>query len=358
MSERRGSVSIGNGLLRTLVTLAAALLTPLVCCASAATSAFVTIPPQAYFVEHVGGDHVHVDVLVGPGQSPHAFEPTPKQMARLVESDVYFTIGLPFERELVRRIRDIAPELIVVATDYPVPKRPMDEAHRDRDEAHDAAGGEHGEAHDGAAGHHGEAHDGVAGHHGEAHDGAAGHHGEADDGAGGDHHEDTAGLKDPHVWLDPDLVKIQADVIARTLKRLDPGNAETYDANLERFSAELDSLDEAISDALAPLEGSRLYVFHPSFGYFAEAYGLVQVPVETAGREPGGRQLAELIEKARTDGARVIFVQPQFSTDAAEAVADAIDGAVVPIDPLARDYASNLRRVAREIRDGLEGGGR
>ena len=268
---------------------------------------FVTIPPQAHFVERVGGEFVEVGVLVQPGQSPHAYEPTPRQMASLAEADVYFTVGLPFEESLVRRIRSLAPELEVVATDYPVPKRSMEDT--------------------------------------EADDEHAGHH---DD----DRH---GGRLDPHVWLDPDLVKIQARVIAETLERLDPDHAAAYESNLEKFVAELDSLDAEISEALEPLAGSRLYVFHPSFGYFADAYGLTQVAVETGGKEPGARQLAQLIKRARADSVRVIFVQPQFSSRAAQALAEAIDGAVVPIDPLARDYTRNLLDIANKVRRGLEG---
>jgi zinc transport system substrate-binding protein len=262
-------------------------------------SVYVTIPPQAYFVERIAGELVNVGVLVGPGQSPHAYDPSPRQMAELVDSDVFFTVGLPFEEELLPRIRRLAPDLEVVATDYPVPKREMESA----------AGGRHG-----------------------------------------DH-----GRRDPHIWMDPDRVKIQARVIARTLERHDPSHDATYAANLESFIAELDSLDARITRALAPVEGSRLYVFHAAFGYFADAYGLEQVPVEVGGKEPSARQLARLIERATADGARVIFVQPQFSTTAAEAVADAIDGVVVPIDPLARDYAANLERVADAVRTGLQG---
>ena len=193
LPEGGRSVRPGRKTLKLLLVIQATLLLGVVSDGRAATNAFVTIPPQAYFVERLGADLVDVDVLVGPGQSPHSYEPTPRQMARLSEADVYFTIGLPFETELVRRIRGIAPELLVVATDYPVPKRPIEGPHEEQGTAHGDAGGHAGEA---------------------------------------------QGLKDPHVWLDPDLVKIQADVIARTLERLDPANAEMYASNLQTFLAD------------------------------------------------------------------------------------------------------------------------
>jgi len=96
-----------------------------------------------------------------------------------------------------------------------------------------------------------------------------------------------------------------------------------------------------------------MYVFHPAFGYFADAYGLTQVPVEFEGKEPGARQLAGLIDRARADGVRVIFVQPQFSGKSAAVVAAAIGGAVIPINPLSRDYLANLEAMASAVEQGL-----
>ena len=87
-------------------------------------------------------------------------------------------------------------------------------------------------------------------------------------------------------------------------------------------------------------------VYHPVFGYFADRYGLKQLPVEVEGKEPSARQLSRLIERAKKENIRVIFVQKQFSTESAEVISRAIDGKVVTVDPLARDYVSNMRKIA------------
>jgi zinc transport system substrate-binding protein len=107
---------------------------------------------------------------------------------------------------------------------------------------------------------------------------------------------------------------------------------------------------------LGPLKGREILVFHPAFGYFAERYGLTQRAVESEGKEPGPRQLAALIDTARERGVRVVFVQPQFSRSSAEKIAEAIGGAVVPMDPLASDYLANLERMATEVRKALGNG--
>ena len=77
------------------------------------------------------------------------------------------------------------------------------------------------------------------------------------------------------------------------------------------------------------------------------------MPVEIEGKEPGAKQLARIIDRAKKDKVRVIFVQPQFSPKSAEAVAKAIKGAVVPINPLARDYLTNLDHIASAVERGL-----
>ena len=94
-------------------------------------------------------------------------------------------------------------------------------------------------------------------------------------------------------------------------------------------------------------------VFHPAYGYFLKAYGLKQKAVESGGKDPGPRQLAHLLEEAREHKAKVIFVQPQFSTATARALAAELDAAVVPLDPLSEDYLANLERMAAAIAEGL-----
>jgi len=133
----------------------------------------------------------------------------------------------------------------------------------------------------------------------------------------------------------------------------DPRHAAAYERNLKALQADLDEVDARIAEALAPLKGRKFFVFHPAFGYFADAYGLKQVPVEIEGKSPGPRRLAALIEKARREGVKVIFVQPQFSPRGAQAVAEAIGGVVVPMDPLARDYLKNLEHIAQQIKKAL-----
>jgi zinc transport system substrate-binding protein len=274
----------------------------------AQVKAWVSIPPLAYFVERVGGRHVGVSVLVSPGQSPHTFEPTPRQMAGLSTADAYFSVGFPFERRLLAKIAAMNKHLRVVDTRRGVPLRALSAAE-------------------------------VEEHEGPGH---------------ADHHH-AAGEPDTHIWLSPRLAKIQAANICDGLKAIDPTHAADYERNLRAFQADLDRVDTQLTRILAPLKGREFLVYHPAFGYFADAYGLRQVPVEAEGKEPGAKQLAALIDRARRDGIRVIFVQPQFPTRGAERVAQAIGGAVVPMDDLPRDYLKNLEDMAAKLQSALRG---
>lgn len=163
---------------------------------------------------------------------------------------------------------------------------------------------------------------------------------------------------DPHIWMSPRLAKTISRNIGDALVAADPPHAPAYRERLAVLLSDLDTLDAEVAATLGPLNGQSIYVYHDAFGYFADAYGLKQVAIETGGREPGPRHVADLIERARADGVHVIFVQPQFSTMNAEAIAREISGAVVPFDPLASDYIASMRKAALTVRDALGAGPR
>jgi zinc transport system substrate-binding protein len=258
---------------------------------------FVSIPPQAFFVEKIGGERAEVEVLLAPGQSPATYEMTPQQMARLSKADLFFSIGVPFEKQLLRQVARSLGELDIVDTGEGIELRP------------------------------------ISGHR---------HKGEV-----------LTGALDPHIWLDPKLVKVQADHIASALSAVDPANEESYRRNLAAFIVELDSVDLAIRELLTPLRNRTIHVFHPAYGYFTDAYGLHQEAIEIEGKEPSARELARIIEEAKENGVKTLFVQPQFSREQAQVIAAEIGGEVVALDPLARDYMNNLWDIATKIRTAL-----
>ena len=266
----------------------------------------VSILPQKYFVKKIGGDLVTVSVMVLPGFSPATYEPKPAQLKDLRASKIYFAIGVPFETSWLERFKRINPDMAIAHTDRGIKKRPMMAHNHGLDEVI------HGREEKQAT--------------------------ESDS-------------PDPHIWLSPPLVKSQARVIAAFLIKEDPANRGVYENNLNNFLGELDRLDKKIGDILE-LDGKQkaFLVFHPTWGYFADHYGLKQIPIEAEGKEPGAAYLAELIRFARKNRVKAVFVQPQFSTKTAEVVAGETGAHVVIADPLAEDWQKNLLVVAEQFR--------
>ncbi|MBN1832710.1 MAG: zinc ABC transporter substrate-binding protein [Deltaproteobacteria bacterium] len=263
---------------------------------------FVSILPQKTFVERIGGESVNVSVIVQPGANPATYEPKPRQMVALTKAKAYFAIGVPFEAVWLNRISAANPGMMVIHTEEGIEKRTME------DHLHGEKGA-------------------------------------------GEHH----GVKDPHIWLSPRLVKAQSRNILNGLLRIDPARAASYEKNYKNFIAEISDLDNEIKRIFSGKGGRRVFMtFHPAWGYFAQAYGLEQVAVEMEGKEPGPVDLRKLVHYARERGIKVIFVQPQFSTKSAEAVAKAIEGGVVFANPLALDWADNLKKVATEFEAALK----
>lgn len=296
---------------------------------------YTSILPQRYFVEKIAGDRVEVKVLVGPGKSPATYEPTPQQVMGLGNAAVFFTIGVPFEQAFVPTISSTLTSLKISDTSKGIHKRLL--------EAHDSE--EHG--------HHADAHEEEHEHHADAHgdhDHDLVHKEEHQD---EHHHEEghnhAKGAKDPHIWLSPRLAKIQAKTIYQTLVELDPKGKAVYQQGYNSLIKELNQIDVKLSKLLAPFKGKTMFVFHPAFGYFADDYQLKQVAIETGGKEPTPSLLTEIIEQAKEDNVRIIFVQPEFSQNAAQAIAQAINGAVVTISTLNPDYINNLSHIAAEL---------
>ena len=318
--------------------------------AEAKVNAMVSIPPQQYFAQKVGGELVSVHVMVPPGADAHTYEPKPKQMAELAKAKLYFALGLEFEEAWMPKLKAANKDLIWLRTDKDVPKVAMKGAH---DHGHDQAepkaeAHEHHKAEPKAEAH--EHHKAEDHEHHKAEPKAEAHkHHEA--GHKAEAHEHLHNGSDPHIWLAPKLVAIQAKAMRDGLVMADPKNQASYDKNLAAFLDELVKLDRELHDSFKELGGhKKVLLFHPAWGYFCRAYGLEQVAIEKEGKKPTAKGLAHLIEQAKHEKAKVILVQPQFSTRSAQTVAKAIGGKVVPIDPLAGDWDQNMRRAAKAMK--------
>jgi len=258
----------------------------------------VSIIPQKYFVEQIAKDLVKVNVMVGVGASPHTYEPKPGQMQMLANSDAYFSIGDGFEKAWLPKFKSSNPKMLMVDSIKGVEKIAMAEHH---------------------------------------HEGEKGGH---------EKHEEHEAL-DPHVWLDPILVKIQAKNIFDALCTLYPLHVKAFEENYNAFISSIDTLDGTIKETLKEVKNRSFIVFHPSFAYFAARYHLEQIPVEISGKEVKPSELATIIKEAKEEGAKVVFVSPQFSQKSANVIAKEIGGKILTIDPLSEKWHENMLNIAK-----------
>ena len=320
-SEKRGAAQVAlswrNLMKRPRAVLCAGLCFLGLICAKLADGAeplpvFVSILPQKYFVEKIGGKMVDVSVMVLPGANPHIYEPKPNQMVALSKAKIYFAIGITFEDAWLKKFTAMNPKMRVVQTEAGIEKIPV-QAHHHHEEA--KGGSQQKTKRPG---------------------------------------EEDHGTMDPHVWTSPPEVKILARNILKALQEIDPSCSSLYESNHGDFVKEIETLDAELRSIFAGNRGMKFMVFHPSWGYLARAYGLEQVPIEIEGKDPKPAQLKELIQHARQEGVKVIFVQPQFSTKSAETIVKAIGGQVVFADPLSADWAKNLRDQAHQFKAALK----
>jgi len=257
----------------------------------------VTLMPQTGFVENIGGERVDVTVMVPPGASPHTYEPMPNQMTAVSKAKMYAKVGSGVEFEMVWMDKLIAlnKEMVVVDCSSGVHLQEMIGEHTDE-------GKEHLEE---------------------------------------NHH----GAMDPHIWLSPLNAKTMVQNICDGLVQVDPDNKAYYEQNRDVYLQKLTELDQDIRDGLSKVTNRRFMVYHPAFGYFAKEYNLIMIPIEEEGKEPTAAGIVHLIEQAKEYNIKVIFASPQFNPESAKVIAEAIDGRVIFINPLARDYVVNLRTV-------------
>lgn len=270
----------------------------------------VTLLPQAEFAEKIGGDKVEVTVMVPPGANVHTYEPTPSQMIALAKAELYAKVGSGIEFELawMDKLVDQNKDMLVVDCSMGITLIEMSASHEHEDEE-----GEHEDE--------------------------------------SDHHQEGM---DPHIWMSPRNAMMMVENICDGLVQIDPTNKSYYESNRDAYLEELSQLDRDIKDGLTSITNRVFMVYHPAFGYFAHEYDLTMLPIEEEGKEPTAKGLTLLIDEAKEHDIKVIFAEPQFDPKSANVIADEIDGTVVLVDPLSKDYIVNIRSILNEMIKAME----
>ena len=264
----------------------------------------VTINPQKYFLEQIVGNKFNVNCIVPTGSNPESFDPAPSQMMALSKSEAFFKVGyLGIENTLLEKARQNNPNLQLIDCSEGIV--PVD------GNLHENCGHEH---------------------HDHAEDMHNGH-------AGGD----------PHIWSSPLTARTMVENMYLAVLELDSVNKTFYKTNYEKLMSEINHTDNIISDLITKAPSKGFIIYHPALSYFANEYGLTQYSIEYEGKNPSPAQLKDLIDKAKIEGVKVVFIQQEFDTKNAQTVADAIGGRAVVIDLMAYDWHREMIKIAKAL---------
>ena len=266
----------------------------------AQTNVIVSILPLKTFVDKIGGNKINTTVMVQAGASPHNYEPKASQMKAVSKADVYFSIEVEFEKVWLDKFKNQNKKLLISDVVYNMNKTVIQNHHHEQEE--------------------------------------------------NCKHLHEAIELDPHIWVDPIHVKKIAQNIFSTLVNIDPKNSAFYKKNLDNYIQELEMLNNEIKAILKNVPKESIFmVFHPAWGYFAKRYELKQLSVEIEGKEPKMKALVKLMKKAKEEKVHAIFTQPEFSDKSAKIIASNLNINVIKASPLAKDWAENLKNLAKAI---------
>jgi len=238
-----------------------------------------TIFPIADIIKNIGGNYVVVTCLLPPGADPHTFEPTASQVKNTSQADIFFCIGGGLD-DWATKLSDAAAER------KPQLTRLMENMHESV-----LPFPEH----------------------------------------------DSARVENPHIWLDPLLVRDHiVPIITEELSHALPQMKECFAENSAAYQLELTALDREINKRFTSLKRRSFISYHSAWVYFAARYELEETAVisEHPGEEPSPRWVAELIDLAREHAITTIFAEPQTNTAMAESIAAEIGGHVSLLDPV------------------------
>ncbi|MDR0989495.1 MAG: zinc ABC transporter substrate-binding protein [Prevotellaceae bacterium] len=256
----------------------------------------VTVEPLRYFTQAIAGNRFHVVSMVPKGSSPETYDPTPRQLVEVSRSSAYLRIGhIGFEQVWMERIAQNAPRLRFFDTSKGIDLI-RGEGHRHRDGTRHAGGVE------------------------------------------------------PHVWNSPRNAAVIATNIFSALCTLDTLHTAEYRRRCDSLLVHIRQTDSLLRRRLSSPRADRAFmIYHPALSYFARDYGLRQLSIEEGGKEPAPAHLAQLIETARRERVRVIFIQPEFDRRHAELIARQTGTRVVDIHPLSYRWSDELLRTAEAL---------
>ncbi|PAQ15354.1 adhesin [Bacillaceae bacterium SAOS 7] len=255
---------------------------------------YTTIYPLTFFTEEIGQEFVEVESVLPAGVDAHTYEPTPKTMINIAQSDLFMYNGLglePFGDKIQESMKNEKVKVIEVGKTLDL------DAHQQM-----------------------HAHEEEAGHEDHGHD-------------DGHNHGDI----DPHVWIDPTLAIQMAEVVKNQLIELQPKHKSEFENNFESLKQKLSTLDEQFHEMADQAKHKEFLVSHSAFGYWQKNYGLKQISVAglSPTNEPSQKQLTEMVETAKEHQIKYVIFEQNVTPKVAKVVQNELNAKALQIHNLA-----------------------
>ncbi len=252
---------------------------------------WVSIQPLKFFIDQVSGGGVDVTVMVPPKANPESFKTNTNILERVSRADLYFGIGMPYERTLLPEM-ELRMNWVGVVDMKALAEYDPNHVHTDMC---------------------------------------------------------LHSVDDAYVWLNPQHMARCAIIVYQGLSSDEPRRTLAFRDQAYLLIERLEALDAELKEQMAPYKGRTFYINHPTLGHFAHHYGLEQVSIEATEDEVSAESMADLIRRAKSEGATAVLTQPQFPESGAEALAQELGLELIEIDVMAEDYFENMRRIADSL---------
>jgi zinc transport system substrate-binding protein len=237
----------------------------------------VTIPPQKGIVEAIGGNKVKVTVMVPPGNSPATYAPTFSQLKKVKNSQIYFSVGVPFDKTYLSKIKEINPSIKIISFARYIKK--------DSD--------------------------------------------------------------NPHIWLSPALLMIEAKTVLDALIKYDPQNKNYF---LKNYALLINKLAKLEVKGQKTIKQKAFITFHPSFYYFAKDFHIKEIALQKEGKAPSFSYLAKIINAAERENVKTVVISPEFPEKYAKLVAQKIGAKVYIISPLNSNPLNTINSLIEALK--------
>lgn len=158
---------------------------------------------------------------------------------------------------------------------------------------------------------------------------------------------------DPHYWVSPKCAFIMASSVKGLLSELNPLQKQKYETNYQILVTKIQEVDKKATQLFSGVAKKSFMIYHPNLAYVARDYGIEEIPVEFEGKEPTPSRMKELIDRARKDNLKTIFVQMEYDSKNAKAIAGEISAHIVLINPLSEDWEKSTTDIIYALHKSL-----